>query len=138
MFFVLDDGKEKITIFSSIRRQDCNHCSLGLRSYSSFSFCFVSIQSLKKVANQMGGLETEVPLVKSHVARFGAMASTRGLVTLTELSEPFEGGVHYPLFLLCLQDMHKMKGESWLVETFNNSKLDLQRMLPGGCCLSTL
>ena len=80
----------------------------------------------------MGGLEAEVPLVKSHVARFGAMATIRGLVTLTELSEPFEGGVHYPLFLLCLQHMHKIKGESWLVDTFNNSKLDLQKMLPGG------
>ncbi|RUS87631.1 hypothetical protein EGW08_004616, partial [Elysia chlorotica] len=88
------------------------------------------MESLKKVANQMGGLEAEVPLVKSHVARFGAMATTRGLVTLTELSEPFDGGVHYPLFLLCLQHMHKIKGESWLVDKFNNSKMDLQKMLP--------
>lgn len=79
----------------------------------------------------MSELEADVPLVKSHVARFGAMAVTLSLVALTDLAEPFEGGVHYPLFLLCLQHMHKVKDKEWLVDTFNRSKLDLQKMLPG-------
>ncbi|XP_012944047.1 eukaryotic translation initiation factor 4 gamma 2 [Aplysia californica] len=88
------------------------------------------MQGFKQVCNQMSELETDVPLVKSHVARFGAMALTLGLVSLTELAEPLENGVHYPLFLLCLQHTHKIKDKQWLVDIFNQSKLDLQSMLP--------
>lgn len=88
------------------------------------------MQSFKQVCNKMGGLETDVPLVKSHVARFGAMALTLGLVSLNELAEPFENGVHYPLFLLGLQHTHKIKDKEWLADMFNISKLDLQSMLP--------
>ena len=79
----------------------------------------------------MSDLETDLPLVKSHVARFGAMALTLGLVNLTDLADPLENGVHYPLFLLCLQHTHKIKDKQWLVDVFNQSKLDLQSMLPG-------
>jgi translation initiation factor 4G len=79
----------------------------------------------------MSELETDVPLVKSIMARFGATAVTLDLVTLSDLAEPFEGGVHYPLFLLCLQNMHKIKDKEWLIDTFNRSKIDLLKMLPG-------
>ncbi|CAG5124674.1 unnamed protein product, partial [Candidula unifasciata] len=88
------------------------------------------MEGFRQVCNHMSELETDIPLVKSHVAQFGALAATLGLVSLKELSEPFEGGVHYPLFLLCLQHMHKIKDKQWLVDTFNRSKLDLQKMLP--------
>lgn len=88
------------------------------------------MQGFKQVCNQMTDLETDIPLVKSHVARYGAMALTLGLVSLTELAEPLENGVHYPLFLLCLQHTHKIKDKQWLVDTFNRSKLNLQTMLP--------
>ncbi|CAL1547022.1 unnamed protein product [Lymnaea stagnalis] len=88
------------------------------------------MEGFHQVCNRMGELETDVPLIKSHMARFGAMATTLGLVTLADLAEPFEGGVHYPLFLLCLQTMHKIKDKEWLVDNFNRSKIDLQKMLP--------
>jgi len=88
------------------------------------------MQGFNKVCNKMSDLETDLPLVKSHVARFGAMALTLGLVTLTDLADPLENGVHYPLFLLCLQHTHKIKDKQWLVDVFNQSKLDLQSMLP--------
>lgn len=79
----------------------------------------------------MNELEADVPLVKSHVARFCASAVTLGLVSLADLAVPFVGGVHYPLFLISLQHLHKVKDKEWLVDTFNRSKLDLQKMLPG-------
>lgn len=85
----------------------------------------------------MSELETDVPLIKSIMARFGAMAITLDLVTLTDLAVPFEGGVHYPLFLLCLQNMHRIKDKEWLVDTFSRSKLNLQTMLPGKISLSS-
>jgi len=88
------------------------------------------MQGFKQVCNGISDLENEKPLVKSDVARFGAMALTLGLVSLNDLAEPLENGVHYPLFLLCLQHTHKIKDKEWLVDIFNRSKLDLQSMLP--------
>ena len=81
----------------------------------------------------MSELETDIPLVKSHVAGFGAMALTLGLVTMNQLAEPLHGGVHYPLFLLCLQHAHRVKDKEWLSDHLTRSKLDLLDMLPGEC-----
>ena len=85
------------------------------------------------VADQMSALEQETPLVKSHVARFGAQAMACEVASLAELAEPFQNGVHYPLFLLCLQSAHRIKDKQWLVGIFNDSKINLQEMLPGLC-----
>lgn len=89
------------------------------------------LQSFKMVADQMAELEQDTPLVKSHVARFGAQALVCGVATLVELAEPFHNGIHYPLFLLCLQAAHRVKDKQWLVSVFTDSKLNLQEMLPG-------
>jgi len=88
------------------------------------------MQGFTKVALQVNQLETDVPLVKSHVARFGAMALTLDLVTLSQLAQPLENGQHYPLFLLCLQHAARLKDRQWLVDVFTSSKLDLMTMLP--------
>ncbi|KAL8609080.1 hypothetical protein ACOMHN_033673 [Nucella lapillus] len=88
------------------------------------------MQSLQIVADKVSVLEQETPLVKSHVARFGAQALAQEVVSLTELSEPFHHGAHYPLFLLCLQAAHRVRDKLWLVQVFNDSKLDLLMMLP--------
>ena len=63
--------------------------------------------------------------------RFAAQAVADGIITLIELSEPLEGGAHYPLFLLCLQQLHKLVDRDWLARTFNDSKIELMTMLPG-------
>lgn len=89
------------------------------------------VQSFKMVADQMSALEQETPLIKSHVARFGAQALACEVLSLAELAEPFRNGVHYPLFLLCLQSAHRVKDKQWLVDIFNDSKINLQEMLPG-------
>lgn len=89
------------------------------------------VQSFKMVADQMSALEQETPLIKSHVARFGTQALACEVLSLAELAEPFRNGVHYPLFLLCLQSAHRVKDKQWLVDIFNDSKINLQEMLPG-------
>jgi translation initiation factor 4G len=76
-------------------------------------------------------LEAENALAKSHVAQFAAGAVSSGVVTIAELASPLTGGAHYPLFLLCLQQLAKLKDKDWLVEAFHASKLNLQSMLPG-------
>jgi len=88
------------------------------------------IKGFSRVCQQMSELETDIPLVKSHVAGFGAMALTLGLVTMNQLAEPLHGGVHYPLFLLCLQHAHRVKDKEWLSDHLTRSKLDLLDMLP--------
>ncbi|XP_060572704.1 eukaryotic translation initiation factor 4 gamma 2-like, partial [Ruditapes philippinarum] len=84
----------------------------------------------RSVLEQMAGMESDVPLIKTYVARFGAFGVTESIVTLQELAEPMEQGTYYPLFLLCLQQMLKQKDKDWVVNVFNESKMDLQNMLP--------
>ena len=79
----------------------------------------------------MCDLETDVPLIKTYVALFGAHAVTDNIISLLELTEPMEQGAFYPLFLICLQQMLKLRDRQWLVNVFNESKMDLQNMLPG-------
>lgn len=81
--------------------------------------------------DKMAELESEVPLVKSYISKFAAMGVTEGVTTIQELSEPMQNGTYYPLFLLCLQQMHKLEDKNWLVTNFNESKVSLQNMLPG-------
>uniref|UniRef100_A0A673FZ99 Eukaryotic translation initiation factor 4 gamma 2 n=1 Tax=Sinocyclocheilus rhinocerous TaxID=307959 RepID=A0A673FZ99_9TELE len=46
------------------------------------------------------------------------------------LAHPLENGTHFPLFLLCLQQMSKMKDREWLTDLFQQSKVNMQKMLP--------
>ena len=89
------------------------------------------MQGFTSILGQLSGLECDIPLVKSYIAKFAAQAVSLDVVSLVELSEPLEGGRHYPLFLLCLQQLHKARDRKWLVTAFNDSKIDLLTMLPG-------
>lgn len=60
----------------------------------------------------MADLEVEMPLVKSSVAGFGARAVASEVIDLLELSRPMENGAFYPLFLLCLQQINKIKARN--------------------------
>lgn len=88
------------------------------------------MEGLQSLLEKMAELEPEVPLVKSYISKFAAMGVTEGVITIQELSVPMENGTYYPLFLLCLQQMHKLKDKNWLVSNFNDSKVSLQNMLP--------
>lgn len=88
------------------------------------------MEGFKSLLQQMSELEVDVPRVKSYVAGFAARAVIEDLVTLAEMAEPLENGAHYPLYLLCLQQLHKLEGKNWLSRTFNESKVNLLNMLP--------
>ncbi len=94
-------------------------------------WCFWWFQSLSQLLDKMKELEVDIPLVRSYVAKFAAQAVAGDIVSLVQVSEPFENGVHYPLFMLTLQQLHKAQDKEWLTKTFNESKIDLANMLPG-------
>lgn len=100
--------------------------------YSIFHSIFgIFVQAFGVLTERMPQLEVDVPLIKSHTAKFAARAVSDGIVTLAELAEPLHNGVRYPLYLLCLQQLHKQNDKEWLVKAFNESKVNLQDMLPG-------
>lgn len=73
----------------------------------------------------------DIPLVKSYLAQFAARAIISELVSISELAQPLESGTHFPLFLLCLQQLAKLQDREWLTELFQQSKVNMQKMLPG-------
>ena len=83
------------------------------------------------VLEDLSKLEQDHPLAKSHMAQFAAGAMSSGIVTIAELASPLTNGFHYPLFLLCLQQLAKLQDREWLVKAFQDSKVNLQNMLPG-------
>lgn len=83
------------------------------------------------VLDQCPKIEEEVPLVKSYLAQFAARAIITDLVSISDLAHPLENGAHFPLFLLCLQQIVKLKDRDWLADLFQQSKVNMQKMLPG-------
>ncbi|XP_059376989.1 eukaryotic translation initiation factor 4 gamma 2-like, partial [Carassius carassius] len=88
------------------------------------------MQAFLNVLDQCPKIELDVPLVKSYLAQFAARAIIAELVSMAELAHPLENGMHFPLFLLCLQQMAKMKDREWLTDLFQQSKVNMQKMLP--------
>lgn len=81
--------------------------------------------------DQCPKIEVDIPLVKSYLAQFAARAVMTELVTVAELAHPLENGTHFPFFLLCLQQASKLKDREWLIDLFQQSKVNMQKMLPG-------
>ncbi|XP_076011698.1 eukaryotic translation initiation factor 4 gamma 2-like, partial [Genypterus blacodes] len=88
------------------------------------------MQAILSVLDQCPKIEEEIPLLKSYLAQFAARAIIPELVSLAEMAHPLENGTHFPLFLLCLQQMAKLKDRDWLTDVFQQSKVNMQRMLP--------
>ena len=89
------------------------------------------VQAFIGVLEDLSKLEQNYPLAKSHMAQFAAGAVSNGIITIAELASPLTNGFLYPLFLLCLQQLAKLKDREWLVKAFQDSKVNLQNMLPG-------
>ncbi len=64
------------------------------------------------------------------MATLAAHAVYEEVVTLAELAELLENGAFYPLFLLCMQRLHKLKDKEWLTALYNESKVNMMKMLP--------
>lgn len=88
-------------------------------------------QAFLNVLDQCPKIEQDVPLVKSYLAQFAARAVIAELVSVAELAHPLENGTHFPLFLLCLQQTAKLRDREWLTDLFQQSKVNMQKMLPG-------
>uniref|UniRef100_A0A6Q2XDX9 Eukaryotic translation initiation factor 4 gamma 2 n=1 Tax=Esox lucius TaxID=8010 RepID=A0A6Q2XDX9_ESOLU len=88
------------------------------------------MQAFLNVLDQCPKIEVDVPLVKSYLAQFAARAVISELVSVAELAHPLENGTHFPLFLLCLQQTAKLKDKEWLTDLFQQSKVNMQKMLP--------
>lgn len=83
------------------------------------------------VLDQCPNIEEEIPLVKSYLAQFAARAIIAELANIDDLAHHLENGAHFPLFLLCLQQMVKLKDRDWLGDLFQQSKVNMQKMLLG-------
>uniref|UniRef100_A0A4W6E647 Eukaryotic translation initiation factor 4 gamma 2 n=1 Tax=Lates calcarifer TaxID=8187 RepID=A0A4W6E647_LATCA len=88
------------------------------------------MQAFLSVLDQCPKIEEEVPLVKSYLAQFAAHVIVADLVSITDLAHQLENGAHFPLFLLCLQQLVKLKDREWLTDLFQQSKVNMQKMLP--------
>uniref|UniRef100_A0A669B8B1 Eukaryotic translation initiation factor 4 gamma 2 n=1 Tax=Oreochromis niloticus TaxID=8128 RepID=A0A669B8B1_ORENI len=88
------------------------------------------LQAFLRVLDQCPKIEEEIPLVKSYLAQFAARAIIADLVSIADLAHQLENGAHFPLFLLCLQQLVKLKDREWLTDLFQQSKVNMQKMLP--------
>ncbi|XP_072291679.1 eukaryotic translation initiation factor 4 gamma 2b [Eucyclogobius newberryi] len=111
------DKEHASTLIHSLRAE-------GVVSGENFMQAFLS------VLDQCPKIEQDVPLVKSYLAQFAARAVIAELVGVAELAHPLENGMHFPLFLLCLQQTAKLKDKEWLTDLFTQSKVNMQKMLP--------
>ncbi|XP_066278711.1 eukaryotic translation initiation factor 4 gamma 2-like isoform X1 [Branchiostoma lanceolatum] len=88
------------------------------------------IEGFEGLLQQLSDLENDIPLIKSYTAAYAARAVKDDLVPLTDVAQPMENGAHYPLFLLVLQQLHKLAGRDQLITVFTDSKINMVKMLP--------
>lgn len=88
------------------------------------------MEAFTALLNRIPALEQNIPLAKSYLAKFAANAVASDIAGLADLATPLNGGIQYPLFLLCLQQLVKIKDRDWLAKNFNESKINLQNLLP--------
>lgn len=88
------------------------------------------INGLKTTLHNLTNLESEYHCVKSNISLFAARAVCDQIVALDELGALMRHGNHYPLFFLCMQNMHKLETKEWLRARLEKSKINLIEMLP--------
>jgi translation initiation factor 4G len=88
------------------------------------------LESFKSVINGMTEREATIPRITTIVGSLLSRAVSAKLCNLSDISKYTENGLHYPLFLLILQQLHKNLGKQSLLEIFNESKINLMLSLP--------
>jgi len=82
------------------------------------------------ILENLSDLETEYHFVKSNISLYAARAVCDGVITFHDLAQEMKYGAYYPLFFLCMQNMHKIKSQEWLRQQLEKSKVNLVDMLP--------
>lgn len=91
----------------------------------------VSLQDcFKTLCNEIKERENETTAGISAVSTLTSNAVTQKLISLSDIIALTDNGAHYPLFLLVLQNLHKVHGKNELTEIFNDSKVNLLSQLP--------
>lgn len=88
------------------------------------------VNGLKVILQNLSNLESEYHCVKSNISMFAARAVCNTIMTFDELGAIMKHGAHYPLFFLCMQNMHKLKTKEWMRAELEKSKINLLEMLP--------
>uniref|UniRef100_A0A8C6SU23 Eukaryotic translation initiation factor 4 gamma 2 n=1 Tax=Neogobius melanostomus TaxID=47308 RepID=A0A8C6SU23_9GOBI len=129
----LSELVSKIVMYSLDRsEEDMEHASTLVHTLCNVALVTSDnlLQGILSVVDQCPKIEEEVPLVKSYLAQFAARAIIAELIHISDLAHQLENGSHFPLFLLCLQQMVKLKDREWLSELFQQSKINMLKMLP--------
>lgn len=84
--------------------------------------------AFKHLLKNIGDLETDVPRVKSHLAGLIARAVIEDIIDVKDARALTED--YYPMFLLVLQQMNTIQGNTWLAALLQEAKIDLMSTLP--------
>lgn len=129
----------RIVITHSLAMTDTERMSISqlfisLHLPETNELCFMSsevfIGGLRMVLQNLVNLESEYHCVKSSISMFAARAVCDLIITLDDLGALMRHGAHYPLFFLCMQNIHKLRTKEWLRQQLERSKISLVEMLP--------
>lgn len=88
------------------------------------------LTGFRHILQNLANLESEYHCVKSNISMFAARAVCDCIITFDDLGLLMRHGAHYPLFFLCMQNMHKLRSKEWLRSQLEKSKINLIEMLP--------
>lgn len=92
----------------------------------------VFLNGFKVVLNNLNNLETEFHFVKSYISLYAARSIYDNIISFGDLAHLMKNGAFYPLFFLCMQNLHKLKSPEWLRVQLERFKINLIEMLPTG------
>lgn len=120
----------RISVSKSEKERDLTNKLINKIKLDSIISETVFLAALKILFEKISELEVESPRARSNVAGFVANAIIENVFTLKDIGDLLDGGQHYPLFPLILQNLHKAKGQAWLFDIFTESKIQLMNMVP--------
>lgn len=90
------------------------------------------LEVFKQVVKKMNEREALNPRITTYVAILLAKATLgqEYLLKLSDIANYTDNGLHFPLFLLVLQQLHKIIGKDELEEKFRASNVDIMNCLP--------
>lgn len=88
------------------------------------------LDAFKTIINSINEKEKTIPKITTHIATLLSQSIMIKLCKLNDIAKITENGQYYPLFLLLLQQLHRLMGKQQLQDMFNASKINLMLNLP--------